>query len=720
VIRKLHSIAGVVFGLALALFAGTGAILSLEPTLERAQARVGGGSVAALAAQVAARHPSVERLERRPNGVVLASFATPEGFETRRVDPRSGADLGPWTPSGEMRWIRDLHRSLRLDDAGKAMAGVSAAVMAALGVTGLILLAGALGGWRRLGRRVRSSGANRWHALIGRAALAGLTVSALTGVWMSLATFGIVSVGAKIPAFPESVQSGPPAPVATLAALKQTRIGDLRRLTWPAADDPTDVFGLQTADGAGYVSPATGALLNWQAHAPAQTVWEWAYRLHTGQGLWWFGLLLGASAAAAPALAGTGGWIWWKRRAARPRIAGSAPIANAEVVVLVGSEGGATWGFAATLAKALSAAGRKVHLGAMNDAGPMPAAKALFLLTATYGDGAAPASAARFLSRLPRMNKVPVAVLGFGDRGFPAFCGYAETVAARLAEAGWAELMPLARIDRQCVRDFARWGEALGEALGLALNLDHRVALPDPAPLKLAKRETFGDEVGAPSAILRFQPPEGACLPRFEAGDLLGVLAPGADVPRFYSLASSRRDGFIEIAVRRMPGGLCSGHLYGLSLGDEIGAFVRPNPGFRAAKGRAPVILVAAGCGIGPAIGLLRHLRPGRAAVLYYGIRDPRSDFLYEAETDAMLADGRLSRRVMAFSRAGERGRVQDRLSENADELARQIRAGGQVLICGSAAMAREVGCAFEAILQPCGLTVADLKAEGRYFEDVY
>src|SRR5690606_29275966 len=129
-------------------------------------------------------------------------------------------------------------------------------------------------------------------------------------------------VGAKIPAFPESVQSGPPAPVATLAALKQTRIGDLRRLTWPAAGDPTDVFGLQTADGAGYVSPATGALLNWQAHAPAQTVWEWAYRLHTGQGLWWFGLLLGASAAAAPALAGTGGWIWWKRRAARPRIAG--------------------------------------------------------------------------------------------------------------------------------------------------------------------------------------------------------------------------------------------------------------------------------------------------------------------------------------------------------------------------------------------------------------
>lgn len=201
---------------------------------------------------------------------------------------------------------------------------------------------------------------------------------------------------------------------------------------------------------------------------------------------------------------------------------------------------------------------------------------------------------------------------------------------------------------------------------------------------------------------------------------MLGVIAPGADAPRFYSLASSRQDGFVEIAVRRMPEGVCSGYLNGLEPGDEIRAFVRPNPGFRAAKGRAPVILVAAGCGVGPAIGLLRHLRPGRSSELYFGIRHPKSDFLYRQETEAMLADGRLSRRIMAFSRCGERTRVQDRLKENADELARHIRAGGQVLICGGAAMARDVSRAFDEILQPGGLTVAELKAEGRYLEDVY
>ncbi|HEY9235886.1 MAG TPA: flavodoxin domain-containing protein, partial [Phenylobacterium sp.] len=525
---------------------------------------------------------------------------------------------------------------------------------------------------------------------------------------------------AGAPAFPEAVAASAPAPVQTLAALRQVQAGDLRRLTWPMAGDPTDVFGLQTADGSGYVDQATGGRLNWQADSPARVAWEWAYRLHTGQGLWWFGLLLGVSALAAPILAGTGGWIWWKRRAAPPRIAGAVAMANADVVVLVGSEGGATWGFAATLAKALVAAGRKVHLGAMNDAGAMPKANALILLAATYGDGAAPASASRFLARMERMDKIPVAVLGFGDRSFPAYCGFAETVSAQLADGGWPEHLALTRIDRQSVRDFTLWGEALGRVLGVPLQLHHRTATPASVSLRLVERRAFGCAVGAPSAVLRFEAAQGAGLPRFEAGDLLGVMAPGTDAPRFYSLASGRRDGFIEIAVRRMPDGLCSGYLHRLEPGDEIRAFVRPNPGFRAAKGRAPVILVTAGCGIGPAIGLLRHMRPGRCTALYYGVRDPQSDFLYQQETDAMLADGRLSRRVMAFSRFGDRARVQDRLGENAEELAGQIRDGGQVLICGSVAMARGVAERFEKILRPTGLTVAMLKAEGRYLEDVY
>ena len=50
----------------------------------------------------------------------------------------------------------------------------------------------------------------------------------------------------------------------------------------------------------------------------------------------------------------------------------------------------------------------------------------------------------------------------------------------------------------------------------------------------------------------------------------------------------------------------------------------------------------------------------------------------------------------------------------------RELKRGGQVLVCGSIAMARAVAVEFEAALAPLGLTVAVLRAEGRYLEDVY
>ena len=110
--------------------------------------------------------------------------------------------------------------------------------------------------------------------------------------------------------------------------------------------------------------------------------------------------------------------------------------AEAELVILVGSEGGSTRGFAASLHRALTATGARVHVGDMDAVGPMPRARALIVMAATYGDGVAPASARRFLDRLDGLSPLPVAVLGFGDRAFPRFCAYAETVAAALDAIG--------------------------------------------------------------------------------------------------------------------------------------------------------------------------------------------------------------------------------------------------------------------------------------------
>src|SRR5690606_24850348 len=113
----------------------------------------------------------------------------------------------------------------------------------------------------------------------------------------------------------------------------------------------------------------------------------------------------------------------------------------------------------------------KVHTAPMDSLAPRyRAASRMFILTATYGDGAAPRSARRFLARLEAMDApaFPVAVLGFGDRRFPRFCRFAQDVEQALLRKGWASFMPLATIDRQSAQAFARWGTALSEALGEA------------------------------------------------------------------------------------------------------------------------------------------------------------------------------------------------------------------------------------------------------------
>ena len=396
-------------------------------------------------------------------------------------------------------------------------------------------------------------------------------------------------------------------------------------------------------------------------------------------------------------------------------------------MILVGSEGGTTWGYAAAVSDALHKHGLKVHVADMNDLGSYPQAGGLIVMTSTYGDGVAPANATRFLDRLAQSeNPLPVAILAFGDRMFASFCGYGDHVQAALDAAGWPRFLPMARVDRQSAADFNAWVQDLGTLLGLTWTPDLQIQRPKSTKLELVARHDYGVQVQAPTTVLTFQVQRPAGWrgvffrgPAFEAGDLLGLMPPGSDVPRLYSLASSRRDGFVEIAVRKMPGGVCSGWLHEMDVGAQIYAFIRPNPAFRP-QAWGPVILIAAGTGVGPMVGFLRAMRKGRGAELYFGARDPASDYLYDQVLADAVAQGRLSRLTTAFSRVKDRAYVQDRLRADAAHLATQIKRGGQVLVCGSIAMARAVAVEFEAALAPLGLTVAVLRAEGRYLEDVY
>jgi sulfite reductase (NADPH) flavoprotein alpha-component len=210
-------------------------------------------------------------------------------------------------------------------------------------------------------------------------------------------------------------------------------------------------------------------------------------------------------------------------------------------------------------------------------------------------------------------------------------------------------------------------------------------------------------------------------LGRFEPGDLVGIVPPGTTVPRYYSLASSSADGYVEICVRKQPGGVCSEFLHGLEPGDAVEAFVKRNPDFRPARGRKPVILIGAGTGIAPLVGFLGGNLRHRPMYLYWGGRDPSSDFLYGSTLARLQHESRLTRLVTAFSRVVDgRAYVQDRVREDAAALRLLIARGAQIMVCGGKEMAAGVRAAMDEIVAPLGTSVVALKTGGRYLEDIY
>jgi Sulfite reductase, alpha subunit (flavoprotein) len=734
-IRAFHRWPGLIALALVTVLALSGAVLAVFPVTERIAApqAEAGLSVATLAERVQAVYPGLEQIRRAPSGRITAYWFDLGEPGAAVIDPTTGQGVASADPDPLQRWLTNLHRTLFLGDTGRVISALGAAAMLVLSASGAFLVARRTGGWRHWFARLRGPLPGRVHVEIARVAVVGLILSSATALWMTASTFELIPDGGPSLAIPSQVSGETGAPLAELALLGTTPVSELRSLSFPYPGDATDVFTLKTDRGTGYLDQGNGAVLAWADLGPWQRISETIYTLHTGQGAALLGAVLGIMALGVPAMGATGVLIWLAGRRGRPRIRANQPPGRADTIILVGSEGGSTWGFASTLHRALGAAGQKAHIAPMSSFAPerYTRAERIILLAATYGDGVAPSSAKGFLETLQAhrgAHDIPIAVLGFGDRTFPAFCAYAQAVADTAEATGWPVLLPYDSIDRQSPQPFARWGQALGAALGVELDLCHQPVLPSTTDLTLASRRDFGAEVQAPTSILRFALPRptlwqkltGTGFARFSAGDLVAIVPDGAQAPRLYSLASSRRDGFVEIVVKKHPGGLCSGQLTALEPGESVRAFIRRNPAFRPDRSRAPLILIGAGTGIGPLAGFVRENAKRRPIHLFFGMRDPDSDFLYAQEISDWKNEGRLSRLVTSVSRAQRPRYVQDAMRADAPELVRLVQSGARIMVCGGRDMAAGVSEALRDILAATGLSPAKLKAEGRYVEDIF
>lgn len=695
--------------------------MSVEPMLDRLNAGNDDEmNVAQMAELVAQSHQGIELISRSANGTITVQYFDDNGAGNDIVDPQTGNSVKPQQRSVIFSFFKQLHRTLYIGTTGRVIAGIIAGIMFLACFSGMFMLAKRLGGWRQLFTSSKGKKIPRLHVDVSRWVIIGLFITSLTGTYMSLVKFGFIDDGkGSFLAFPEEVLGDEPSPIAELSALINTPLSNLRELRFPFTDDPFDVFTLTTSDGQGYIDQATGEMLVYEANGLSRTIFEFFYMIHTGQGLWWLGALLGLSAIGLPILAITGTIIWWRRRPKRGAKTQNANADQAEAIILVGSEGNVTQGFAQHLQQQLTALGAKIHLAEMNKFNPQKYtnAKRIFFITATYGDGDAPETAKKFMQKLAVYDQIPefeYAVLGFGDKQFSQFSKFAFDVEAALQAKGWQSFLPIETIDRQSSQAFEAWGVKLGAALNMELTLNHVVAKPKTHHLvvKHIEDHIYADEFS--TRILQFSLPES--MAGFDAGDLVGILPPDSEIARYYSLATSKSNGQLGICVAKKHGGLCSVFLHGLKIGDPIEAYIQPNEHFRPANNQAPFIMVGAGTGIAPFIGFIANNQASREAHLYWGGRHPEADCLYQDNLAQALKNGQLTKLNTAFSRIESGQYVQDKLAQDAKNIHNLMAQNGQIIVCGG----RDMAMAVKLCLADMGLDITALAQQNRYIEDVY
>ncbi|HUH86886.1 MAG TPA: PepSY domain-containing protein [Pusillimonas sp.] len=725
----------------LGLFAGTlalvlgltGSLLAIDPVSHALQAPAKNEiSVAELVQRVSDHLSGVEQIRRLPSGTIVVYSFDGDQARADRIDPSDGSVLGSYQPSALPRWVKNLHRTLLLGDAGRWGAATIGLAMLFISISGLILLLRRMGGWRRIGGRVRGTLAQRIHVLTGRVLLAVLLVTSVTSLYMSATTLGLIELDSRPdPNVISTVTGGAELPAAQLPALQNQALPDLSKLSFPDPQDPESVWEIATAGGEGWIDRYSGEMLLWRDIGRAQRIYDWALLLHTGEGAWPWALVLGLTGAAILLFWLSGIVIWRQAHQNRPRIAANSPLGEAQTLIFVASESGSTWAFAEALHRALVAGGHRVHSAPLEQFQIGPATRRVFVLAATYGDGQAPAHAGNALSRIAQQQAqdIPVTVLGFGDRQFPAFCAFAEDIDRLLRRQGWPELLPLERIHQQSAQQFALWIEALSTALDEPLTIDYRPRVPRTTALRLVARREYQGRDGQQAAILHFEWPAqsgwqrilGRGLGQFTAGDLIGIVPPGSAVPRYYSLASGSKDGFVEICVRRVPEGLCSNYLLDMQLGGEIPAFIRTNPSFALPRSRRPVLLIGAGTGVAPLAGFIRRNDRHVQMHLWFGTRDPACDYYFGSEIERWRDEGRVTSVQTTFSRVPEGGGyVQDALRRDAGRVRELLAKGALVRVCGSRPMAHSVVQVLDDILGDMGLSVAKLKQRERYAEDLF
>lgn len=703
----------------------TGIFLAAEPVIEKAQGyKVDGFDTVTLAQTVPLlkeKHPGIQELVVDDNDFVIIKYATEEGGDQQAyVHPVSGEILGvPAEKRPIFQWMTNLHRSLFLKETGRILVGVASFLLILIAVSGVLLVVQRQQGWRYFFARVEKTGfAQYYHVVFGRLSLFFILAIAVTGTYLAVYRFVPPPAKASLKINEDAIKEEPARTLSEFPLFQQTPLANVQKVQYPFSDFPEDYYNVQLHDREVCINQFTGDVLAEEPYSKTYQLAQFSLRWHTGRSGTIWSIILGLASAYILFFIYSGFAITLKRR--RGRTANKYKAADAQILILVGSENGGTFKFADAVYKQLIKHGRRAFVTDVNNYTAFPNATHLVIMTSTYGRGDAPSNAKKFaerIQRFPQAQAIQYSIVGFGSRSYDHFCKTAFDMEALLQNESWANaITPVFTVNDKSPQDFSNWLTEWTRTTGFAMTMPRELLATNIEglhKLSVASR-TEPDSEAAFTMRLRSRSFREAV-----SGDLLAIYPKNDHRERLYSIGKIGNE--LQLSIKLHDHGLGSNFLNALQPGDSLKAKLIKNQHFHFPKDAQRIVMISNGTGIAPFLGMICENKKKLPIDLFCGFRNGSSFALYEPFLNEQMALGKLQGVHLSLSREAEREYVSHRILKEADVVLQCLQQGGVIMICGSLSMQDDVMVALAEICAGIGPdAVAQFREEGKILTDCY
>ncbi|MUU79415.1 PepSY domain-containing protein [Winogradskyella endarachnes] len=712
--RFSHLMLALVSSVFILLASVTGVVLAFQPISEQLEpykiSDFEDVKVAETVTQLHKKYPEVLEIQVDANQFVLASVINENGESLNGyINPKTAEFLGDRIEvSNFFKWVTNFHRSLFLKSIGRFFVGLCSFFLFLIAISGTVLILKRQGGLKQFFSKVVNENFNQyWHVVLGRLNLIPIIIITLTGIYLSAEKFNLLPVrSVKHLIDFDTLSESPKQDFQNFSVFKSIYLSEVKRIEFPFSNDVEDYFTLSLKDKELIVNQFTGEVLS-EINYPLVTLFsDLSLLLHTGQGSIFWSIILAVASVNILFFMYSGFAMTLKRR--QSKLKNKFKKDACKYVILVGSENGGTLPFANQLQQQLLKAGETVYITELNNYDTFSNAEHFIVLTATYGEGEAPANANKFLERLniiKQTQNISYSVVGFGSLAYPEFCKFAFDVDKALSIKFQQEL-PVFTINDKSVESFEEWLTLWNKNKKLPIKISKEKLTVKPklnvglTVLDKTKVEDHPDD----TFLMRLK----SNTRKFTSGDLLAIYPNNDYRERLYSIG--KVDNYMQLSIKLHENGLGSGFLNSFSKGDSFKARIITNSAFHFPKKASRVILIANGTGIAPFLGMLNQNIKQLETHLYYGLRQKESFDIYKSALKESQSKNQLKTLNLALSREMPKTYVQDLIKRDASFIAETLKNNGVVMICGSLAMQNDVLSVLDSI------TTENLKQPLEYF----